>query len=139
MHLWQINFSKLFDWEYLSSYVSKKFAFANEFAIVLLVIFSASLLAYFFITKKKLPKFLKRHYIILANTGIFGSIYFLFLIFARVQGLSYLNLRSTFVISALFFVIWLIFLLVYRIIKISSLMDQYKVYKRKEKYLYGKR
>lgn len=137
--LWQIKISKLFNWEYLSSYVNNKFAFANQLTIVFLVVFAASVFAYFYIARKKMPKFLKRYYHMLIYTGIYGSPYFLFLIFARIQGLNYLNLRSTFVISALIVLTWLICLLIYRIIIISSLIDQYKVYKRKEKYLYGKR
>ena len=138
MSILHFNFSKLFDWQYLAEDAPARLAHSTSLTIFFGAIFVLSAVSYFILAKKKLPRFLKRFYYWIVYTGLYGSVYFLFLIFSRTQGLNFFKLRSVFIISVVLVLIWLIFLLIYRIIIVSRLIDQYKVYKRKEKYLHGK-
>ena len=130
-----IDFTKLFNWDYLTQTPPLQMRHGLAFIIILaaLIFFGAGLQIYNF--KKTYPRFYKRFIKRLADFFLYMPFLLIMLILARLGGLSALSIRFYLVLFLAIWLIWFLFLVYYRLVIIPAMWLKYEHRKREESYV----
>jgi Na+/glutamate symporter len=130
-----IDFSKLFN----LSYLTENPPVGTKFAIFLLVFFALAVIAGIVLSiiaeKKSFPKFYKKFLLRVSDFFIYVPIISIFLVLARMWGISGASKRIDLIVILTIWLIWFIYLVYYRLVILSKLWRIYYDRKRDERYL----
>ncbi|MDH4358739.1 MAG: hypothetical protein OEV37_02220 [Candidatus Berkelbacteria bacterium] len=129
------DFEKFFSWGYLNASASTILRYWIVYVVIFALLIVVGLFIQFYFGRKTLPKFRKKFYKRLGDFLVYPPLVYLFLITVRRAGLEGLNKRILPVSLALIWLIWLGFLVYYRIAVVSKLQKMYLEQRRKEKYI----
>lgn len=129
-----INLKEIFTLEHLFSPATEPMPYGLYFFAVLGLCLLFSIYLYF-IAKKKPIKFQKKFFKNIADALFYLPILMILYIFIRRGGLEIASQRIIFLVMAVLWLIWLGYLLYYRLAVISRLYLEYGKRKREEKYL----
>jgi len=129
------DFGKFFSLDYLNSSAPPTIRYWIVYVVVFTLVIATGLFIQFYFGRKVLPKFRKKFYKRLGDFLVYVPLVYLLLISVRRAGLEGLNKRIFVVILALIWLIWLGFLLYYRIAVVPKFQRLYLKRQREEKYI----
>jgi len=128
------DFSKLFDWVYLTESPAANLRCGAVYLAILAVFIIGGLVIQIISARKKYPKFYKKFLKRLGDFFIYLPTLSIFFILARLSGISGLNKRVYLVSVILIWLIWFCLMIYYRLAVVSKMWLQYKTYKEEERY-----
>lgn len=129
-----LNLKNLTDRTYLYESSEAKLNYWIYLVITLVIMIIISFYLNWKISKTKQPKFYKSYLKRFYDSLLYFPLIFIILIFSRIGGIYPINIRILVVANAFIWLIWLAFLVYYRIVNIPSLWQKYYHHKREEEY-----
>jgi hypothetical protein len=127
----------LFSWEYLTNPLQKPENLWPYF-VSLTVLIAISVILHAVADRIKIPRFQKRFLRKIADFLFYIPILFQFILLAMYTGVKSLSLPIYILLLGLIWLIWLCFLIYYRLVILKEFWQLYLKQKQEEKYIHGK-
>ena len=124
-------------WTYLTTPIQRPDIIWPYFAIIAALIV-ASIVTFFVIEKRKLPRFQKHFIRKVADFMLYMPTLFLLVVLAVYAGVDSLSLPVLALSLGAIWLIWFIFLVYYRLVVVKEFWKLYYKQKKEEKYINGK-
>ena len=129
------NVKNFFTYNYLIATPSDPIAYSLYFYILLLLLMAGGVYIKIYIAKRTMPAFYKKFLRRISDALLYPPIFVALFIFIRNAGIEGLAGRAYLDLILLGWLIWLSFLLYFRIVEIPVYWQEYKKKKREERYI----
>ena len=133
------DFSKIFSKNYLFDSPSTEIRYVWEIYLVLVALLVTGLVMQFINDRRIMPKFYRRYLHFISNSLIWFPVVLILLLFLRKAGLEPLNQRFYPVAALGIWLIYVGFLIYYRLVKVKKMWFKYREQKEQKKYFYGRK
>ncbi|MCX6809532.1 MAG: hypothetical protein NTZ65_02180 [Candidatus Berkelbacteria bacterium] len=124
-----------FSWHNLTSSFSEVTRYAKWELLVLGILIITGIFLYWFSERKKTARFYKKFIKKVGDALIYIPALLTLLVLAQYLEVDGMGLKIYFILPLMIWLIWIIFLIYYRIVVIPKLWDEYFKRKQTEKYL----
>jgi hypothetical protein len=130
-----INISQLWDWKYLIRTTTAPIKYSLVIVIILFLFIIAGFTSQLFIEKKSAPRFYKDFLRRIGDVLIYMPLLLIFLVGGRYLGIEGLSRPLYLEICVAAWLIWILFLVYYRVVILPKYWMKYNKVKQEEKYL----